>query len=162
MAKEIELPDGTIGEFPDSMSDEDIKGVLRRKFPAPQQQSTPTTLQGAGMHPVAEQVGKAGRVLVNALASPAVLASRAYQKATKGTPFEVPMADLDAEINAGLDKLGIAKLDPNSLREQMTNDLAKSAPALALPASLPVQVAGNAAISAAQAPAGQGDVWLNC
>jgi len=29
----VELPDGTEAEFPDSMSDEDIKAVLRKKFP---------------------------------------------------------------------------------------------------------------------------------
>lgn len=33
MPKEIDLPDGTIGEFPDSMGDDEIKEVLRRKFP---------------------------------------------------------------------------------------------------------------------------------
>jgi hypothetical protein len=35
MAKEIELPDGSIGEFPDDMSDDAIRGVLSKKFPAP-------------------------------------------------------------------------------------------------------------------------------
>lgn len=35
MAKEIELPDGSIGEFPDDMSDDAIRGVLRQKFSAP-------------------------------------------------------------------------------------------------------------------------------
>lgn len=108
-----------------------------------------------GMHPVAERVGKAGRVLVNALASPAVLASRTYEKATKGTRFEVPMADLDAEINRGLDRLGIARLDPNSTREQVTNAIAKTAPGFLLPANLGAQVVGNAAIAAADAPVGQ-------
>jgi hypothetical protein len=33
----IQLPDGTIGDFPDSMSDAEIKGVLVRKFPPPSQ-----------------------------------------------------------------------------------------------------------------------------
>ncbi len=41
--KEIELPDGTIGEFPDTMDDAAIKDVLRRKFPTPAPaQSAPT------------------------------------------------------------------------------------------------------------------------
>jgi len=35
MAKEIELPDGSIAEFPDSMDDASIKDVLRKKFPTP-------------------------------------------------------------------------------------------------------------------------------
>jgi hypothetical protein len=38
--KEIELPDGSIAEFPDGMSDDSIKQVLRQKFP-PTQQQTP-------------------------------------------------------------------------------------------------------------------------
>jgi hypothetical protein len=41
MAKEIELPDGSIGEFPDDMSDDAIRGVLRQKFGSPQQQPAP-------------------------------------------------------------------------------------------------------------------------
>jgi len=36
MAKEIELPDGSIAEFPDTMSDEEIAAVLRRQFGAPE------------------------------------------------------------------------------------------------------------------------------
>ena len=35
MGKVIGLPDGTQAEFPDSMSDADIKGVLAKKFPPP-------------------------------------------------------------------------------------------------------------------------------
>lgn len=31
----VELPDGTEAEFPDTMSEEEIKAVLRQKFPAP-------------------------------------------------------------------------------------------------------------------------------
>ena len=34
MAKIIDLPDGSEAEFPDSMTDADIKGVLAKKFPA--------------------------------------------------------------------------------------------------------------------------------
>jgi len=35
MAKIIDLPDGSEAEFPDSMTDADIKGVLAKKFPTP-------------------------------------------------------------------------------------------------------------------------------
>lgn len=50
MAKEIELPDGSIGEFPDTMSDAEILGVLRKQFgggpqrPAADTRSTGTRL----------------------------------------------------------------------------------------------------------------------
>src|ERR1700722_17962404 len=33
MPKRIQLPDGNIGEFPDSMSNEQIEGVLQKQFP---------------------------------------------------------------------------------------------------------------------------------
>jgi hypothetical protein len=35
MPKRVQLPNGKIGEFPDSMSNEDIEGVLRKQFPTP-------------------------------------------------------------------------------------------------------------------------------
>ena len=35
MPKQIQLPDGSIGQFPDSMSDAAIEGVLKKQFPAP-------------------------------------------------------------------------------------------------------------------------------
>lgn len=35
MTKEFNLPDGTVGVFPDTMSDADIAGVLSKQFPAP-------------------------------------------------------------------------------------------------------------------------------
>lgn len=41
MPKLIDLPDGSRGEFPDDMSDDAIRGVLRQKFPAPQQAPAP-------------------------------------------------------------------------------------------------------------------------
>lgn len=42
MPKIIDLPDGTRGEFPDDMSDDAIRGVLRQKFPAPEPKPTKT------------------------------------------------------------------------------------------------------------------------
>ena len=41
MAKEIELPDGSIAEFPDNMDDAAIRGVLQKKFGAHRQQAAP-------------------------------------------------------------------------------------------------------------------------
>lgn len=35
MPKRVQLPDGTTGEFPDTMSDDDIGRVLRKQFPPP-------------------------------------------------------------------------------------------------------------------------------
>ena len=38
--KEIDLPDGSIAEFPDGMSDDQIAAVLRRQFGNPEAAST--------------------------------------------------------------------------------------------------------------------------
>ena len=43
MAKEITLPDGSVGEFPDDMSDDAIAGVLRKQYPP----TAPTVDPGA-------------------------------------------------------------------------------------------------------------------
>lgn len=40
--KEIELPDGSIAEFPDEMSDDDIAGVLRNQYGSPTESDIPS------------------------------------------------------------------------------------------------------------------------
>jgi hypothetical protein len=52
MPKVIALPDGTSAEFPDSMDDAAIKGVLRKKFPPPGSLS-----EGARSYAVSEKPG---------------------------------------------------------------------------------------------------------
>lgn len=75
MAKEIELPDGSIAEFPDDMDDASIRGVLQKKFPA---KATPAAGPSPyqpyqGIDPAAdterfgENPGTGGRVLPRAL-----------------------------------------------------------------------------------------------
>lgn len=44
MAKEVELPNGDVAEFPDDMPDEAIAEVLRRQFSEPAQDSAPAPL----------------------------------------------------------------------------------------------------------------------
>src|SRR5271156_1318607 len=42
MPKRVQLPDGNIGEFPDSMSEQQIEGVLQKQFPPKQAAFNPT------------------------------------------------------------------------------------------------------------------------
>ena len=41
MPKRVQLPDGSIGEFPDNMADGDIEKVLQKQYGPPQQESAP-------------------------------------------------------------------------------------------------------------------------
>ena len=43
MPKHVQLPDGTVGEFPDNMSDAQIESVLQKQFPAPKQEQPSAT-----------------------------------------------------------------------------------------------------------------------
>lgn len=70
--KEIELPDGSIAEFPDGMSDDSIKQVLRQKFPPTQQQAP----QQQPVQPK-EDIGIGGRVLRAAQNVPSRIAQQA-------------------------------------------------------------------------------------
>jgi hypothetical protein len=54
--REIELPDGSIGEFPDEMDDESIAGVLRQQFGGPQPQPGAPTVPQAPPQPISAPV----------------------------------------------------------------------------------------------------------
>lgn len=89
-----------------------------------------------------------GRVLVNAIASPAVLAARGWSKLNPN----VPMADLQPYVDKATDWIAPPPQDKGS---QFIESIAKVAPAFAIPATLPAQVAGNAAIGAVEAQKGE-------
>lgn len=44
MPKRVQLPDGNIGEFPDTMSDTQIEGVLQKQFPPMQSKQKPSMI----------------------------------------------------------------------------------------------------------------------
>lgn len=81
MTKRVQTPDGNIAEFPDSMSDQEIQGVLRKKYPPqsnlssvlPKQPTQETFLSESG-----KQLRSAGRGLRDLLAL------------SSGTPAENP------------------------------------------------------------------------
>ena len=101
--------------------------------------------------PSPSTVGKAGRVLVNAVASPFVLADRAATKLGYGSG----KAPVDQRLNQAMTDVGVPELDPNSGREQFAMGMARTAPAFALPGGWLPQILGNAGIAAADAPEGQ-------
>lgn len=62
MPKSIQLPDGNVGQFPDSMSDQQIEEVLRKQFPPATISSPPTGIAGFKAK-VNTAVGKAADVV---------------------------------------------------------------------------------------------------
>lgn len=72
MVIEIELPDGSIAEFPDNMSTNEIKAVLQKKYPAQAQQQKNQTEQaqqqktdeGGVIDFLGDTLAKSGRVVV--------------------------------------------------------------------------------------------------
>lgn len=152
--KEIDLPDGSIAEFPDDMHDDAINEVLRKQFAPPAQAPTNTIGQEAK-----RQGGLFLRQAINAAASPAVLIDKAVGKASNVFGHQVG-GTLGEDLNAKLTGLGIPAAERPL--EKLTQNVAESAPAFALPATLPAQFAGSAAIASAQAKPGDevSQAWL--
>lgn len=167
MAKEIELPDGSIAEFPDDMDDAAIRGVLQKKFPAPA--SAPVQELGPRdntfLAEARRQLGLGARTLVNAAASPLTVPGDALAKAMNaavGSDAVKPVFGLPSQqVNQVMTSLGVPEAERPI--ERFTQDVSKTlVPSMLLPAGLATQVAGNAAIGAAAAPQGQegsGAMW---
>lgn len=104
------------------------------------------------------QGGLLVRALASAAASPITMGGNVIGKALN-VPIELaggpkqyfkPSTEVAGEL---LTKAGLPK--PERPLEQITQTIAESAPAFALPTTLPAQALGGAAIGAAQAPAGK-------
>lgn len=104
------------------------------------------------------QVANTGRAAANVLASPVTLGGNVLGKAMNaisgafgGDPeYFKPSTKV---FNEGLTTLGLP--EPRQGVEHFTQELAQSAPALAIPGGLQTQMAGNAFVGAAQAPQGE-------
>lgn len=161
MAKVIELPDGREAEFPDDMSNDAIAGVLQKQFPMKGSgnagSGVPSSSPAAGAIPsgVGAEAGRQGKLFVRALAnmamSPVSVGGNALNKAINAT-FGTNLAMPGETINRALDEVLPA---PQTGVERFTQEVAKSAPAFALPASVLPQALGNAAIAASQAKPGR-------
>jgi hypothetical protein len=117
MAKEIELPDGAIAEFPDEMPDEEIVSILRRQY-APNTSS-------------AESSNEMKRLKSR---QDARLAENYRASANKLSLFPKAIQDLQVGIGHGLDRvnLGIKSLVPGlDLSESEKQRLAQGQAAVA-------------------------------
>jgi len=109
---------------------------------APSQQAASTTPPETAWEGVGRRASGVGRVLAQTLASPAILASKAAHKIAPNLAADLgPL--LDEQLN---------KLAPH---QGFVEDIAKAAPAFALPGGWIPQIAGNAAIGAVEAEPGQ-------
>jgi len=102
-----------------------------------------------------QEAGRQGKLFVRALAnmaaSPVAIGGNALNKAinaTFGTNLGMPGEAIERGLDTFLPK-------PETGVEKFTQEIAKSAPAFALPASIPAQAVGNAAIASAQARPGE-------
>ena len=113
-----------------------------------QQPATNTVGQEAG-----RQAGLTVRHLVNAAASPLVIGGDIIGKGINAVTGRETVKPYGPILNRALTSLGLPEAERPI--ERFTQGMAESAPSVALPASLPAQVLGNAAISAAQAEPGE-------
>jgi hypothetical protein len=93
------------------------------------------------------------RAALNAAASPAVLLDKVQAKASDAITGKHIGGTLGEDLNARLTGLGLPEAERPV--ERFTQGMAESAPAFALPTTLPAQVLGNAAIAAAQSKPGE-------
>ena len=99
------------------------------------------------------QLGLTGRAAANIVASPLTLGGNVLGKAVNalaGRQVFEPSTDV---FNRGLTQLGLPEAERPI--ERVTQSIARTAPAVALPGGLGMQTLGNAAIGAADAPARQ-------
>lgn len=115
---------------------------------------------GGYLNAAKRQLGLAGRAIANATASPLTLGGNIIGKgvnAIAGREIFQPSTDV---FNAYLTKAGMPEAETGI--EKFVQDVARTAPAFALPGGFGMQVAGNAAIGAADAPTGKelsGALW---
>ena len=164
MPKIIDLPDGTRGEFPDDMSDDAIRGVLRQKFPAPapQQAAAPAPYLpyqneadiGSDTERFGENpgTGKGGAEFHQGIAStPARLVKSIAQMAGQG--HRVPeVVNQSAQVaDTGFGTAGRIVGDVAATAFPATR-LAKMTQGFSLPTRLGVATGENAAYNAALSP----------
>lgn len=108
---------------------------------------------GSVLNSALRQLGLAGRAAVNAVASPLTLGGNAIGKVTNAAMGREVFQPSTEALNKGLTAVGLP--EPETGIERFTQDVARTAPAFAIPGGFIPQVAGNAMIGAADAPAGK-------
>lgn len=115
---------------------------------------------GSALNAALRQLGLTGRAAINAAASPVTLGGNVLGKAANAIAGREVFKPSTEVLNAYLTKAGLP--EPETGIEKFTQDIARTAPAFAVPGGFLPQVAGNAAIGAADAPAGKelsGALW---
>lgn len=164
---EVELPDGTIAEFPDGMTPEQIKSAIQKKFPvqaapaqvpqaAPQQsQQAPQSAPSYGDQ-LLRQLGLTGRYVAEGLTGlPAMVGDAANSTVNLGIKGVNSVAGTDIPylqkptqmIQRGLEAVGAPK--PLNTTERIV-----SYPSRALSSIVPTAAAGGAARTGPEAVQG--------
>lgn len=115
---------------------------------------------GSALNAALRQLGLTGRAAINAAASPVTLGGNVLGKAANAIAGREVFKPSTEVLNAYLTKAGLP--EPETGIEKFTQDIARTAPAFAVPGGFLPQVAGNAVIGAADAPASKelsGALW---
>lgn len=115
---------------------------------------------GSVLNSALRQLGLTGRAAINAVASPLTLGGNLIGKGLNAAMGREVLQPSTEVLNKGLTAAGLP--EPATGIERFTQDVARTAPAFAVPGGFIPQVAGNAAIGAADAPAGkelEGAMW---
>ena len=154
------MADFKSGENPFANDSNDIPSGVSPFGEQPQQQSASQPVTNTVGQEAKRQAGLTGRYLVEAAASPFVIGGDAIGKGiNEATSFinkhagtNIPQFEpYQRGLKRTLDKYFPV---PERPIEQFTQAVAQTAPAVALPASMPVQAAGNAFINSALAQPG--------
>lgn len=180
---EVELPDGSIAEFPDGMSDEDIAAVLRKEFPAPVEPQTVNTAGkqdrelsfgdqaldvvqslGSGLRQgieataglpgdMAQAQGSIASGIASVLGASPETAQTVQNVASKLTPF--PNAPTSDAIRSGTEQVIGQPHEPQTTAGEFTETVGEFIPAIAAPGG-PVRKAAQVVVPAiASEAAGQ-------
>ena len=115
---------------------------------------------GGALNAAMRQLGLAGRAAINATASPLTLGGNLIGKGVNAIAGQKVFDPSTDTLNYWLTKAGLPEAKTSA--ERFTQDVARTAPAFAIPGGFIPQIAGNAIIGAADAPQGkelEGAVW---
>lgn len=136
MPQEVELPDGTIVEFPDGMTAQEIESVLATQFPPPPRERTFSDA-------VQRQGGLTARALTEGAGATAGLVSNPLN-ATINEVFGTNLStDLRKTISDTLTEAGIAK--PDTPTERLVQSISQALASSAAPVGATLQLAKRAA-----------------
>ena len=108
---------------------------------------------GSVLNSALRQLGLTGRAAINAVTSPLTLGGNVLGKVANAAMGREVFQPSTNVLNKGLTAAGLP--EPETGIERFTQDVARTAPAFAIPGGFIPQVAGNAMVGAADAPTGK-------